>query len=236
MLTFPRWALAVLGVLGTLIVLGSSTCRGKAESPSTLLPCDDPEHMLSQSVLARSRIIDVEEVLRYREKNPLEQAGSLSVRLELTQKALKYTDPIDLHLIITNETGSPVVFQRPGTIALSPAWFADLIVLLQPSPAEVRNIRVKQSLPLPPSRELFSVLGPGQSCTVNLHLIWNRTLDHLSSPLSPGYYEMRVYLQAMWVGPRTSSNVRKLYDVGAWVGRTWPSNVVAFTIQPPDGQ
>ena len=184
--------------------------------------------------------------------------------IELTRDVVRYGDPILLRFTITNETDHPVIFVRPQNMEflydssyppyhpnfsrpsyissfLPPTSFslAQVYVALDPFPDGIRpagESRLVQLESLLQPQGAFSMLRPGQSCTVEGDLMWNKTAEPLAEPLPPGTYTLWVFLRGTGLGPDLDP-VRytgKIIDVGGWVGCSGASRAVTLTILPLD--
>jgi len=86
-------------------------------------------------------------------------------------------------------------------------------------------------------QEAFSMLPPGQSCTIEWELTWDGAFFPLARPIPPGKYTLRVFLAGTALGPVrvvTIDNDKylEMLDTGGWVGCSAASNAVTLTVWP----
>ncbi len=237
-------------------------------SPTALQPpsCASSEFALPESVLQAGEVLDLEEADRREIELGRQQYGWLSVHIALTRNVVRYGDPIPLRFTITNETDHPVIFVRPQNTEflydsfyppyhpnfsrpsyisafLPPTSFSptQIYVALDPFPDEIRPLgesRLVELESLLQPQGSFSMLRPGQSCTAEGYLVWNKTVEPLAEPIPPGNYTLWVFLRGTGLGPDIDP-VRytgEIIDVGGWVGCSEASNAVTLTILPLDRQ
>jgi hypothetical protein len=86
-------------------------------------------------------------------------------------------------------------------------------------------------------QEAFSMLRPGQSCTIEWELTWDGAFSPLARPIPPGKYTLRVFLAGTALGPDRivtidNDKYREMLDIGGWVGCSAASNAVTLTVWP----
>ena len=202
--------------------------------------CDSGMKRASANILLNKEPIDGEwggATTRYKE-----QRGWLSMHLDLLTDTVQYAEPIRLRLVFTNTLNEPVVFARPqhisfyGDATLEPNQSSRLLVGMVSSAGErikpVPIIATQLSYyPLP--IEQFSHLAPGESCSLEIPLLWSNTHLPLSEPIPPGKYNLQAVSQHYDLGPQAPNDRAKMIDISAWVGETELSNNVTVTILPP---
>ena len=194
-----------------------------------------------------------------------QQYGWLSVHLDLIQDVVQYGEAIPLRLTITNGTDQPVIFVRPrnveflyyysyppfhpsfvpptpavpfyegGLTSWHPYFPTQLYIDLVPFPDKIRPPEAIGGTRSPLLKEDFSMLRPGQSCTIEWKLTWNGPGIPLTGPIPPGDYTLKVFLRGTDLGPEIPGRpVITILDIGGWVGTSEASNPVTLTILPPD--
>jgi hypothetical protein len=145
---------------------------------------------------------------------------------------------VPLRLTITNVTDQPVIFVRPYRISFLGSstgrpvqLFVDLVSATGERIGPALGTVYELKIPLQ-TAEMFSMLPPGESCTVDLDLVWNKTFMPLEVPIPAGNYTMRGILAGSALGPDVE--MWGDFDIGAWVGTTDPSNEVTLTVLPPE--
>lgn len=160
----------------------------------------------------------------------------LSLNLSLVQDTIAYGDPVPFRLTITNRSNQPIIFLRPRSISLGGYAATDLFVgLVSPTGTSVGPSWKGTSDSFDgflPTRESYSVLPPGEACTVDLQFEWYTVRPRLDGPIPGGGYWMQVSMLGSGGGPMKGP--REWYDVGTWKGLTKPSNKVLLTIRPPE--
>jgi len=210
-----------------------------SQSAQPLPPCSDGEFILSETLLTTGERIDIEEHGLRRSERRHEQEGWLSLHLGLAQNAFEYGQRVWFVLTITNETDHPVIFRRPKFAFLAGAFVPVdqiLVEVISSTGERILDVSAQRDLFPPfPSREDFSVLPAGQSCTITFILSEGPGLPRLTPP--PGDYYVNALLHSYSLGPHigTDESGKSVFcDVGAWVGIAGPSNEATLTILPPD--
>jgi hypothetical protein len=191
--------------------------------------------------LQNAEQIDISEWVDRQLLGRREQLGWLDVRLELPQQSVAYGAPVPFRLTITNVQEHPVIFVRPvyatflGASAFISPYPFHLFWDIVSSSGERLDPYGDTGLPqmgFPPRTvEMFAVLPPGESCTVEAQVDWEQIYLPPDEPLAPGTYRVSVVLRGSDLGPTTESYEH--LDIGAWVGSNG-SNPVTLTIRPPE--
>lgn len=240
----------------------SALAIGTSPSPA-LQPCASNEFAVPENVLKAGKELGRYEACNRVLELGRQQYGWLSVQLDLVRSVIRYGEPIPLRLTITNETDHPVIFARPQgveflylfsfpplhpsftppphpafdlsacQVATYPYSPIQLWVDLTPFPDNVGPPAVFGFNPRKP--QAFSMLRPGQSCTVEWDLTWNGPgVSPLTGPFPPGNYTLRVFLRGVALGPEIPNRpIITILDIGGWVGTSEASNPVTLTILPP---
>jgi len=241
----------LLLAVSTLLLLIASGCSGQVNRgpmPNTgqrvpnvssdpakaARACDSSDFILPESVIAGAERLTPEELAQRLSEYPVDQNNQLSLYLALAQDVFIYAEPIAFHLTITNETDHPVIFLRPCMLSLAGTLPAELELDLRSLSGE-RYIRTGSWANYMlagyyPLGGQFSMLPPGQSCSVDLSFRWDHTPDHMPEPVPAGDYSMSVILHGRDFGTWSAIGEMEYYDVGAWTGVTEPSNAVTLTI------
>jgi len=228
-------------------------------------PCASIEFTLPQNILETGKELRMRDSFYRTLELAPQQYGWLSVHLDLIQDVVRYGEAIPLRLTITNEIDQPVIFVQPQDAEfllysvypssyppfhpsfvpptphpltdwepVSPYPFGpiQIYVYLDPFPDEFRPPKGYEGRRSP---LLFSILRPGQSCTVEWELMWNETVPPLPRPIPPGDYTLKVFLRGTALGPQVPGRrIITVLDIGGWVGTSEASNPVTLTILPPD--
>jgi hypothetical protein len=205
------------------------------QSDQLLRSCDSIEFTLPESEIATAQRINSDEQTRRTSERYDYRGDQLSLHLTLVQDTVGHSDPIASRIAITNDTEQPIIFCRPQAISTMDRQppLASLFVGLSSVSGEWHpQLAYIQWTSPRPKREDFTVLPPGESCTIDFQVVWKE--GTLQSPPPPGDYRVYVHMNSWWGAPEIESAQFEFYDIDAWVGQTKPSNVVTLTISPPE--